>query len=71
MSNKIELDKLMIEEVLSLKGGISKKVAELLYIPYPLVKGWKSRAVGIWVNEDNYYKAIEIKNDHVKEKNKR
>lgn len=57
----ITFDQEMIESILTDKGGILKKTALLLGIPYPLQKGWKEDLIGKSVNEDDYYKACEGK----------
>ena len=58
---EIKFDKEMVESILTDKGGMLKKTAVLLNIPYPLQKGWKEDLIGTLINEDDYYKLCEGK----------
>lgn len=55
----LELDKEMVENLLTEKGGMTKKRALEISLEYPLKTGCKQSLIGHKIDEDLYYKLIE------------
>lgn len=59
----------IFEQGRSKNGGFSKEQLSLFNVPYPLVRGWQRRIIGMEFTDYSIKRFIELKDSHIDKHN--
>lgn len=56
-----QIDQYNIDEIMTEGKSLTRDMAKLLGLDFPLVNGWKHRLIGRWVHDDVFDKIAALK----------